>query len=73
MSSKLRVVTPMESQDPLLRSQTLASFQTQKSLAKKVATSTGGRILKTMAKIYCITFPHFPQKTPGFLVLTNLH
>lgn len=50
MSSRLRVVTPIEIHDPLPRCQTSGSFQTQKPSAEEVTKSIGRSILKYHGK-----------------------
>ena len=66
MNSRLRVVTPIEIHDPLPRSQTSGSFQTQKPLAEEVAKSIGGSILKYHGKKYSMLIsPIFLKKTYG--------
>ena len=62
MSSRLRVMMPIEINDPLPRSQTSGSFQTQKTVAKEVTKSTGGRILKCHRENIVGLLPPFSSK-----------
>lgn len=62
MSSRLRVIMPIEIHDPSPRSQTSGSFQTQKTEAKEVTNPQEEESSNATAKIQCVYLLHFPQK-----------